>query len=93
MTAADHTKDLSLSNFNLPLLRGGPLYSLLVRTGIVRSERASNRSRILFFMAVTWVATGPDHLMARHILQSGDQNALGLTTFRRHADFSLCSRC
>jgi len=55
MTAADQTKDLSLSNFNLPLLRGGPLYSLLVRTGIVRSERASNRSRILFFMAVTWL--------------------------------------
>lgn len=55
MTAAGHPEDLSLGDFNLSLLRGGPLYRLLVRAGIARPGRAGNVLRILFFVGLTWI--------------------------------------
>ncbi len=49
------TKDISLADFDLSLLRGGPLYSLLVKAGIARPGLAGIVLRILFFVCLTWV--------------------------------------
>lgn len=49
------TKDISLGEFDLSLLRGGPLHSLLVRAGIAREGMRGILARILFFVGITWV--------------------------------------
>ncbi len=49
------TKDIRQGEFDLSLLRGGPLYGLLVRAGIARPGRAGFVLRILFFVALTWI--------------------------------------
>lgn len=48
-------KDISLSEFDLSLLRGGPLYNLLVKAGIARPGIAGIALRILFFACLTWI--------------------------------------
>ncbi len=55
MIGTDRPKDLRLSEFDLSLLRGGPMYGLLVRSGIARPGRAGFVLRILFFIAVSWI--------------------------------------
>lgn len=50
------SKDFSLSQFDLSLLTGGPLYGLLVRAGIARPGHAGIVLRILFFVSLTWGA-------------------------------------
>lgn len=49
------SKDLSLSEFDLKLLRGGPLYSLLVKARIARPGLAGIVLRILFLACLTWM--------------------------------------
>jgi hypothetical protein len=54
MTGTDHSKDIRLGEFQLSLLSGGPLFSLLVKAGIARPG-AGIGLRILFFVALTWI--------------------------------------
>jgi len=50
------SQDISLDEFDLSLLRGGPIYSLLVRAGIGRPGAAGIGLRMAAFVSVTWVA-------------------------------------
>jgi len=49
------TKDISLDEFDLSLLKGGPLYALLVRAGIARPGLRGIVFRILFTVGITWI--------------------------------------